>query len=178
MTHAQLIELSSTWLQAQGCSVVITDMTHGQSETPDAIGWKGIVSTLLECKASRADFLADKHKGFRRDAERGMGQRRYYVTPPGLLRPEELPPGWGLLEEHQGRLKRRVESTPHSRHGASAEISLLLSALRRIGQTCPAGVAVRAYSIVNPAAKNRATLGILPLDDDGLKPELPTETEA
>lgn len=164
MTHAELIELSSTWLQAQGCAVVITDMTHGQSETPDAIGWKGCVSTLLECKASRSDFLADKHKGFRRDAERGMGQRRYYVTPAGLIRPEELPSGWGLLEEHKGKLKRRVESATHARHGTSSEISLLLSALRRIGQNCPTGVAVRAYTIVNPSTKNRATLGILPLN--------------
>ena len=166
MTHAELIELAATWLKAQGCAVVITDMTHGQSETPDAIGWKGMSSTLCECKASRADFFADKHKSFRRHPEEGMGQRRYYVTPVGLIQPEELPAGWGLLEVLRGKLKRRVESTGHPRQGrgAGAEISLLLSALRRIGQTCPPGVAVRAYTILSPEAKNRATLGIRPIE--------------
>ena len=68
---------------------------------PDAIGWKGKChSVLAECKLSRADFLADREKQWRTDPEVALGCERYYVAPRGLLRAEEMPDGWGLLELH------------------------------------------------------------------------------
>lgn len=158
--HSQLIDLSAKWLAVKH-PVVITDMSHGAGETADAIGWTCGFSTLVECKASRADFLGDKHKPWRRDPSRGMGCFRYYATPVGMVKPSELPEHWGLLELHRGKLKVVVKAQQQKR-GASAETSLLVSALRRVAHTCPTGVAVKCYTIQSDKA--RATLGVLPLD--------------
>lgn len=154
--HTQLIELSAKWLAVKH-AVVITDMSHGLGETADAIGWTCGFSTLVECKASRADFLGDKHKPWRRDPSRGMGNFRYYATPAGMVAPTELPENWGLLEMHRGKLKVIVKARQQKR-GASAETSLLVSALRRVAHTCPEGMAVRCYTI--QSTKARATLGV------------------
>jgi hypothetical protein len=85
---------------------------------PDAIGWKRAChSVLIECKVTRADFLADRAKPFRLKPESGVGGERFYLTPACLLRREELPAGWGLLEIRGHRVEmihasaslRRVE---------------------------------------------------------------------
>lgn len=158
VTHAELIAQSAKWLERQGCAVVITDMSHGQSETPDAVGWKGTHSILVECKASRADFLADKAKPFRRMPETGMGDSRYFCAMRGLIRADELPPKWGLLEWDGRRMRVVVKSEYHAGDGRS-EISVLLSAIRRIGKCAPTGYSVKFYTM---ESKNRATLGIEP----------------
>lgn len=162
--HAALIVAAAKWLEAKGHSVVITDMSHGDGETPDAIGWKGKASTLIECKASRSDFLQDRHKPWRRNPERGMGTRRYFAVPEGLIATTELPEGWGLLELHKGKIKLVTESGYHQR-GATAETSLLVSALRRVAHQAPQGVSVRCYTLQTTQAP-RATLGVLPLNTE------------
>ncbi len=156
--HAALIPLAAAWLRKKGCAVVITDMTHGGPETADAIGWNSTYSTLIECKASRADFLADRHKSFRRIPQNGMGSLRYFCAPAGLIRPEELPPSWGLLELTKGKLREIVKPTPQQAN-KKHEVGLLLSALRRVAHTAPKGISVRCYTF---DSKNRATLGVQP----------------
>lgn len=98
MTHAELVDRAVRWLKgAKRCRVVWTQATILTSEQPDAIGWvTGGWSILVECKASRADFFRDQNKWHRRGV--GMGNRRWYLTPAGLVKPEEVPEGWGLLE--------------------------------------------------------------------------------
>ncbi len=148
-----LVEDRAEWLRKR-CSVVITDMTHGGAETPDAIGWAGTVSTLVECKTSVADFRADALKSFRRYPDSGMGNQRYFCAPKGMIK--VTPEGWGLLE-YDGR-KLRVAFHPSRRYpGHGGELSLLLSAIKRIGQNPPPGVSVRCYSY---ETKRRATIGI------------------
>lgn len=93
---------------------------HGASESPDAIGWKNHGwSILVECKVSRADFLADLKKPHRVNPDGGMGQTRYFLTPPGLLKVDELPATWGLLEV-RGRFVRVVHE-PEKRGSLSLE---------------------------------------------------------
>ena len=154
--HADLIDRAAAWLQKKGCAVVITDMTHGGPETADAIGWKGNYATIIECKASRSDFLADRKKDFRRRPERGMGSLRYFCAPVGLIRTDELPPHWGLLESAKGKLREAVKAT-HQDANKKEEVGLLLSALRRIAHTAPKGVSVRCYTMTT---KCRASLGV------------------
>lgn len=89
--HSALVTAAATWLERQGCALVITDMSHGGSETADAIGWRRKFSILVECKASRADFRADSKKPFRREPAEGMGVLRYFCTPRGLVSVEEIP---------------------------------------------------------------------------------------
>lgn len=162
MTHAKLVTLAAKWLRSR-CAVVITEMASG-AEIADAIGWNGENSTLIECKTSRADFRADFTKSFRSRGDLGMGNYRWYLAAPGIIRTEDLPELWGLLEP-AGRGLRIIR---HARFIASAgqtkhrEVGLLISAIRRIGQNPPDGVSVKAYTY---ETKNTATLGV-EVDDE------------
>ena len=106
MTHAQLVERAVRWLRAYRCGVVLSEQACVSGEMPDAIGWKRAShSVLVECKVTRADFLADRAKPFRQKPEQGVGSERFYLTPPSLVKVEELPAGWGLLEYRRGRIE-------------------------------------------------------------------------
>src|ERR1700756_5295110 len=99
MTHVQLVEQAVVWLRGYRCGVVLSEQACISGEMPDAIGWKRAAhSVLVECKVSRGDFLADREKPFRQKPETGVGCERFYLASKGLIRIEELPPGWGLLE--------------------------------------------------------------------------------
>jgi len=104
-------------------------------EMPDAIGWKKAChSVLIECKVSRGDLLADRDKPFRQKPELGVGCERYYLAPPGLIRVEELPTGWGLLEVSAREIERVKPSAKNLRSatGFQNEMNLLLASLRRV----------------------------------------------
>ena len=135
MVHEKLVQRAVQWLRSYGCGVVLSEQSSRSGETPDAIGWKGAChSVLVECKLSRADFLADAFKPFRRSPETGMGCERYYLTPRRLLEPAELPVGWGLLE-FEGKRVRRVSPAAkkmRSAQGFRWEMNLLLASLRRV----------------------------------------------
>src|SRR5215813_14224944 len=111
MTHAQLVERAVRWLRRYRCGVVLSEQACISGEMPDAIGWKQACrSVLVECKVSRADFLADRAKPFRQKPERGVGSERFYLTSPGMVKAEELPVGWGLLEV-RGRFVEMVHAS-------------------------------------------------------------------
>jgi hypothetical protein len=96
-THKELVSRAEKWLRSsRGCAVVITELRTAAGEIPDAIGWKGCESTLVECKTSRSDFQRDHNKMWHR-ANAGVGNLRYYLVPVGLVKREEVPPNWGLL---------------------------------------------------------------------------------
>lgn len=153
--HAKLVVHAAQWLRRK-CSVVITELVT-TGETPDAIGWQGQHSTLVECKASRADFVADRTKLFRRESWMGIGQNRYFLAPVGLIGVESLPAKWGLLEltECGIQVTRKSEHFEDVNH--RHEIRILLSAIRRIGHTAPVGISAKCYTI---ESKNSATIGI------------------
>jgi hypothetical protein len=158
MTHADLVLSAAAWLRARRCSVVITEMVSAAGETADAVGFNSWRSTLIECKTSRADFRVDAHKPFRR-AGRGIGNERFFLVPQDLLRVEELPAGWGLLElKPDGRVRVKVESGNHEAE-KEREVALLISSLRRVALSPLEGISVKPYTI-NTACT--ATIGILP----------------
>lgn len=117
------------------CGVVLSEQACASGEMPDAIGWKKAChSVLVECKASRSDFLADRDKPFRQQPETGVGCERYYVAPRGLIRIDELPVGWGLLEVCGREIERAKASAKNHRSeiGFQNEMNLLLASLRRV----------------------------------------------
>jgi len=135
MTHAQLVEKAVRWLRSYRCGVVLSEQACASGEMPDAIGWKQAChSVLVECKVTRADFLADRAKPFRRKPEKGVGSERFYLAPPGLISREELPPGWGLLELRRGSIEIVQPSARNLRSaiGFRCEMNLLLASLRRV----------------------------------------------
>jgi len=115
--------------------MVLSEQACVSGETPDALGWKKKChSVLVECKASRADFLADRSKPWREQPETGVGCERFYLTPRGLIKPEELPNGWGLLEVIGREIEtvRRSSKAFRSAEGFEFEMNLLLASLRRV----------------------------------------------
>ncbi|HFK8535649.1 adenylosuccinate synthase [Pseudomonas aeruginosa] len=159
MNHADLCAIAVKWLQransagGPGCHVAVSECRSGWSgEIPDAIGFRAAGfedgSTVVECKTSRADFLADRKKAHR--AAGGMGNWRYFLAPEGLISPNELPEGWGLLTVngrghvkavaglatfYKGRYDVLREQTEVWRHEAdrNREQFLLVKLLNRVG---------------------------------------------
>jgi hypothetical protein len=135
MTHAQLVQKAVAWLRSYRCGVILSEQACLSGEMPDAIGWKRAChSVLVECKISRADFLADRAKPFRQKQQIGLGCERFYLTPAAMLRPEELPAGWGLLECHNRKIKLLQSAAKKLRTttGFRYEMNLLLASLRRV----------------------------------------------
>jgi hypothetical protein len=181
MTHAQMVEKAVRWLRSYRCGVVLSEQACVSGEMPDAIGWKHAChSVLVECKVSRADFLADREKPFRLKPEKGVGSERFYLTPPSLVKVEELPVGWGLLEHRRGRIEMVQASGKNLRTavGFRYEMNLLLASLRRVE------VRIEPQSITDflkwknrMAEYNRGTLpeGLAPTEDETnvfLEPEI------
>lgn len=150
VSHGDLVQLGARWLGTRmRCPIVITEMATLGRETPDAIGWgHGGWSLLLECKASRADFMANGRK----NRYVGMGRHRWFLTPQGLVKPEEVPQDWGLLEWDGWKFHETVEAPPRDRYAWRDELILMMSSLRRIGPM-PSGVTVKVYTTER---KNRA----------------------
>jgi hypothetical protein len=129
--HAELVQRAARWLRGtRRCGLVLVEcQAYCCQEIPDAIGWDGRGrSTLVECKVSVGDFYADRRKP---GAKARVGHFRYYMTPPGLLDPKRLPPGWGLLEAGK-RVRHRVKATPSEAVNQHAEIGLLVAELSRV----------------------------------------------
>ena len=106
--HAQLVKRAVEWLRyTYRCGIILSEQYCASGEVPDVIGWKGSCqSVVVECKVSRSDFLADANKPFRLRPEDGLGSRRFYMAPVGLIAREELPRYWGLLECKGGGMCR------------------------------------------------------------------------
>jgi len=135
VTHAKLVLLAITWLRRYRCGVVLSEQACASGEVPDAIGWKKVChSVLIECKVTRADFLADREKPFRKQQDMGVGSERYYLAPQGLIVIGELPSGWGLLEVCGRQIVtiRRSAKNLRSMAGFQCEMNLLLASLRRV----------------------------------------------
>jgi hypothetical protein len=135
MNHAQLVQRAVAWLRHYRCGVVLSEQACISGEMPDAIGWKRAShSVVVECKISRADFLADCCKPFRQKPDVGLGCERFYLAPEKLISVEELPAGWGLLE-CRNRLVEMVKASAknlRSAKGFQYEMNLLLASLRRV----------------------------------------------
>jgi hypothetical protein len=135
MTHAALVRKAVEWLRSYRCGVVLSEQACVSGEMPDAIGWKRAChSVLVECKISRADFLADRAKPFRQKPDSAVGCERFYLAPRDLIRADELPSGWGLLELYNRKIEmiRASKKNLRSEEGFRCEMNLLLASLRRV----------------------------------------------
>jgi hypothetical protein len=171
LSHADLVERARRWLvTTRRCEVVITEMSSGAGSTPDALGWHGRRSILVEAKASYSDWRRDGHKPSRR-AGREVGVERWYVVSEALgkrLAAEDLG-GWGLLvvADRRGSAARRLRPSTEFKSDAYQEIAMLVSALRRHTWRTPGrpeGINCRLYDPAirgNVVGDGRATLGVM-----------------
>lgn len=168
-THADLVHAAHWWVRhTLRCSVALAECGASMFEIPDVIGWGASgFSVVVECKASRADFLADRKKFFRRMPDLGMGAYRWFFTPRGLIEPSELPERWGLAELRGTRVFKVRKPESFVERAVHNEMQLLVSALSRVDRSiglqvfAPApstairidgGVAVAALDLEGPHA--------------------------
>lgn len=109
LTHDELCQIAYQFLKRNGFKVCFHDRfvaVTSTGEQPDAMGFRNFASCLIEAKCSRADLLADRKKRFRLRPELGMGDWRFFISEPGIISVEDLPPGWGLLHVVNGKCAR------------------------------------------------------------------------
>ena len=134
VTHQDLCRRAVRWLKGtKRCGVVFSEV-EGWGEIADVIGWRlgGVWSTLVEVKTSRGDFLRDRKKSHRK-LGMGMGRERFYLAPRGLIAPDELVDGWGLIVPacSQIRVLRKAVPRPLTVERLRREIDVLFSAERK-----------------------------------------------
>jgi hypothetical protein len=135
MEHGALVDAAVNWLRSQRCGIVLSEQGCSSGEMADAIGWKGKChSIVVECKISRADFLTDASKPWRADPAIALGCERYYLAPKGMIREDELPAGWGLLQIHAYKvsLVKKSKRNLRQEEGFKNEMNLLLASLARV----------------------------------------------
>ena len=140
MTHKEITKRAAKWLKKHSgnvivpnCSTVAEDLTTATvtGEIPDVIGWCSWTSVLIEVKVSRSDFLRDIKKPFRKFADMGMGEHKYYLCPEGLITEDDLPELWGLLWiDEKGKISIQKKAEKHEAN-LRCERTVLLSLHRR-----------------------------------------------
>lgn len=142
ITHDALCVAAARWLHRHddncnipNCFLCAVDVSFWTiyKERPDVVGFSSSAPpVLIEVKTSTSDFKADADKFVRKWPDRGIGAFRFYCTPAGLVKKENLPAGWGLLEYEGGKISIAQESG-YFEHSFMCEQKLLLSILRREG---------------------------------------------
>lgn len=109
-SHSDVVEIGAKWLKQKiKCPVIAKEIKcTGSREIPDVIGFRSDTSFLIECKASRNDFLSDFKKPERQGLRSALGNYRLYLAPKGVIDHLKVPTSWGILEINE---KGRVEIT-------------------------------------------------------------------
>nr|WP_299488624.1 hypothetical protein [uncultured Allomuricauda sp.] len=143
LTHNDLVEIGYKWCLSR-CGFAFKELRTTSMETPDVIGFNSNGTFLLEAKVSRSDFLVDKKKIFREHPMLGMGDWRFFIAPKGMIKIDELPMNWGLIEVGQGK-RARISHNPFGKGNIYSkwyscikselnERRIMYSALRRMHQ--------------------------------------------
>ena len=105
ITHKFLVEQGAKWLHKKASNVhyrspfVVTEFVcQGVNEYPDIFGLRPHGHVLIEVKTSRRDYKRDFKKLGRNNTLDQLGNIRFYLTPKDLIKINELPEKWGLLE--------------------------------------------------------------------------------
>lgn len=98
---------------------VRNDAGFDASRTFDAVAvhlWpsRGFVVEVIEVKVSRSDWLRELRDPAKAEAAHVVGDRFIIAAPAGIVKHEELPPGWGLLEVTEKRVRMTVQPKTHT----------------------------------------------------------------
>lgn len=133
--HDKLVDRAARWLKyKEKCKPIFVEMATAAGSSPDVIGWFYGASRLIEVKVSRSDFFKDRKKLAFIHPGYAMGRKRWYLTPEGLVRPEDLPEGWGLLHAEGTTIREVVEAPERFLEPTTQEQEALMlsSAIRRL----------------------------------------------
>lgn len=133
-THRELCQRAGKWLLSKNYYTVLVERQTFQEEIPDAIGWASLGhSAVMECKTSRADFLADLKKKHRNSPD-SFGSKRYYYCPDDVIEVSDLPEGWGLVyaREYHSRIVRESATFERSKQSLLDELAFLARTYRKL----------------------------------------------
>lgn len=136
ITHRNLCIKAAKYLRNQGierfhrCQYVVCELERA-GESPDAFGWGGSTTQLIEVKISRSDFLSDKKKYWRKYPQYGLAKYRSYLCPENLIKLDELPEKWGLLYVNEKGKILIIKEPEFQISNHMEEINLITSILRR-----------------------------------------------
>lgn len=113
--HHELCIIAAKWLRTKchyKCPVTAIELVSiGQNGVMDVIGFNSSETIIIEVKISRSDFLADKKKFHIKYPNLGIGNFRFYCVPKGLIKAEELPERWGLIEVENNKVIDVIDCT-------------------------------------------------------------------
>jgi hypothetical protein len=135
-SHRELCIKAARHLKYKGiqpfhrCQYVVCELER-VGESPDAFGFGGATTQLIEVKISRSDFLSDKKKYWRQYPVHGLGIFRSYLCPEGLIKESELPLNWGLLYIKNSGMIIEIVQPDFQESSHLTELALITSILRR-----------------------------------------------
>jgi hypothetical protein len=137
------------WAVLDEVSLSVGSWTQGRIDLLVVRAWsgkpKGHERHAIEVKVSRSDFLREikppgpnagprtrtrRHGEAKYGAMRDLAHRAFYAAPAGIIRPAELPPGFGLLEVTDRGVRCAVQAPRRGDVGALPE-SVVVAILRR-----------------------------------------------
>ena len=87
--------------------------------------------TAFEVKVSRSDFLSDLAKPDKHTPALALCHDFYWIAPKGMISPDEIPAGMGLMEvDPKGRTRIKVKSDYNMQTGIDEEFAY--SIMRRL----------------------------------------------
>jgi hypothetical protein len=106
-THKELKELAAHWLKGKVTDLVSNEVklfVKRKKLVADAVGinLKKKEVRFIEVKVSKADLRRDALLSDERFSYAKIGHYAYIMSPVGVLDPEDIPPGYGHLEVHEG----------------------------------------------------------------------------
>lgn len=138
--HYRLCRAGARWLRRHtencavtNCPFVIVEPATIAQEQPDIFGWDYWSTTVIEVKTSRQDFHADARKPFREDPSLGIGMKRMYLCPEGMIKENEIPEKWGLLYEKDKKICLIKKPEIFKERNTHAEFIIFSSLFRRMG---------------------------------------------
>ncbi len=139
MIYNDLVKLAEEWLRESSsldtkpylnsCGAVISGSGNSATEKPYAIGFTSGISILIECKLNHSDFAVGKRKTVHLDSG-DMGDYKFYLIPKGLVKTDNIPAKYGLLEVENNLISIVREPEFIGGHKES-EVALLASVVRR-----------------------------------------------
>ena len=92
---------------------------------------RGMEIVAIEIKVSRSDFQREMKDPSKAESGAAYADRIALATPKGLVAPEELPKGWGLIEVNgDGKGRWKVKATP--KDAKTPDRALLVTMMRAI----------------------------------------------
>ena len=92
----ELIKAGIMFLRSHGFPIAAPLSDFGIGE-PDIIGFNHELSTVIDIRTKRSDFLRRRF-AMQDLPDTALGNVRFFLTPIRMLRRDELPEGWLLLE--------------------------------------------------------------------------------